>query len=439
MLHDQPERREALASRMHEVLSHGYAPSTNKIDDGYWVRWAAFCKSIGTSPWRTDLMANSGLDPEGHQEEVFLLSTAMLHFYERMHPRRHSDPAAKPISAEKIIESVARSHWTRGIRMVDLKVVRLACKGMCREYIDEHGVETLIPERKLPFTDTIIADLFKCRDGATRGALTVDWNAYYWIAVDACFETLAEEGSRKDEVAKKAATTPFRKGRFTFASLVWYLDGKELLRPPTRVELLTLKVGDGVLLKHGISKNDPFGSYFAATPSFLAYREGDARCACKALARLELAARVAPERRGLTPLFGPSPGEEFTHYQLDSALELLLVEGAGVAEAELGNYSVHSFRIFVACALLEAKAPRWLIKRMLRWRGDESLEIYARLNNSTWAEWTDKLLNVAVKSTISSRLNHMDFSVETRTRFDEVARAMLSVGTGAARRTTGAL
>ena len=56
-----------------------------------------------------------------------------------------------------------------------------------------------------------------------------------------------------------------------------------------------------------------------------------------------------------------------------------------------------------------------------------------------WAKWTDKLLDVAVKSTISSRLNHMDFSVETRTRFDEVARAMLSVGTGAARRTTGAL
>ena len=291
----------------------------------------------------------------------------------------------------------------------------------------------------MPFTDTIITDIFKCRNGATRGSLTVDWNDYFWIAVDACFETLAEEGSRKDEVAKKTAATPFRKGRFTFASLVWYLDGKELLRPPTRSELLTLRPGDGVLLKHGISKNDPFGTYFAATPSFLAYREGDARCACRALARLELAARVTPARRGLTPLFGPAPGEEFTHHQLDSALELLLVEGANISEAELANYSVHSFRIFVACALLEAKAPRWLIKRMLRWRGDESLEIYARLNNSTWAEWTSKLLDVAVKSTISSRLNHMDFSEETRRRFDDVARAMLTMGSGTARRTTDAL
>ena len=69
----------------------------------------------------------------------------------------------------------------------------------------------------------------------------LDKSSYYWIAVDACFQTLAEEGSRKDEVAKKSAATPFRKGRFTFASLVWYIGGAELRRPPTRAELLTLR------------------------------------------------------------------------------------------------------------------------------------------------------------------------------------------------------
>ena len=88
--------------------------------------------------------------------------------------------------------------------------------------------------------------------------------------------------------------------------------------------------GDGVLLKHGIAKNDPFGAYFAATPSFLAFRPGDERCACRALAEMELAAQIPPEQRATTPLFGPAPGEEFTHAQLDSALQLMLVEGAGV-------------------------------------------------------------------------------------------------------------
>ena len=86
-----------------------------------------------------------------------------------------------------------------------------------------------------------------------------------------------------------------------------------------------------------------------------------------------------------------------------------------------------------------AKAPRWLIKRMLRWRGDESLEVYARLNNTEWAEWTSKLVDVAVQSTISSRLSYMDFSEETTAHFNEVARSMLSMGTGAPRKATEAL
>ena len=100
------------------------------------------------------------MDPEGHQEEVFLLASAMLHFYERMCPRRRSDPAAHPDSAKKAIQSVVRSHRVRGIYMVSLEVVSLACKGLCREYIDEHDVHTLVPQRKLAFTDTIMADLF---------------------------------------------------------------------------------------------------------------------------------------------------------------------------------------------------------------------------------------------------------------------------------------
>ena len=182
-----------------------------------------------------------------------------------------------------------------------------------------------------------------------------------------------------------------------------------------------------MLLKHGISKNDPFGTYFAATPSFLAFREGP-RCACKALAALELAAGVDAAARARTPLFGPAPGEEFTHGQLDAALQLLLTCGANVPESELSDYSVHSFRIYAACALLAANCPRWMIKRLLRWRRDDSLEIYARVNNAEWAMWTSKLLDSTVESTIASRLTYMDFSDETRSRFNSVAQAVLNMG-----------
>ena len=88
------------------------------------------------------------------------------------------------------------------------------------------------------------------------------------------------------------------------------------------------------------------------------------------------------------------------------------------------------FRIYAACALLAANCPRWMIKRLLRWRGDESLEVYARVNNAEWASWTSKLLNSTVESTIASRLTYMDFSDETKQRFNNVAKAVLTMGHG---------
>ena len=138
-------------------------------------------------------------------------------------------------------------------------------------------------------------------------------------------------------------------------------------------------------------------------------------------------ARLAPSERILTPLFGPAVGEEFTHAELDAALELMLVAGANVPEDELHKYSVHSFRIYVACALLAADCPRWMIKRLLRWRGDESLEIYARVNDNEWATWIQKSMSVSVDSTIAGRFEDMDFSPRVAQRFNDIACAMLSL------------
>ena len=151
------------------------------------------------------------------------------------------------------------------------------------------------------------------------------------------------------------------------------------------------------------------------------------------LAELEIAAAVAPAARKATPLFGPSVGDEFTHSQLDGALELMLIAGAGVEEAHLKRYSVHSFRVFAACALLAVDTPRGLIKRMLRWRGDESLEVYARVNDDVWGEWVGKSISATVDSTIASRLPVMDFSEETQKRFNEIALAMLTMNASTAR------
>ena len=82
----------------------------------------------------------------------------------------------------------------------------------------------------------------------------------------------------------------------------------------------------------------------------------------------------------------------------------MLIFGALVPLARLADFSVHSFRIFVACALLAAKRSRETIKRALRWRGDESLDIYARLNDDEWAENVLATYTATVDSSVAARL-----------------------------------
>ena len=73
---------------------------------------------------------------------------------------------------------------------------------------------------------------------------------------------------------------------------------------------------------------------------------------------------------------------------------------------------------------------------MLRWRGDESLELYARVNDGDWASWIAKTVDVEVQSSMASRFTDMDFSPAVRKRFTEVASAMLNVNAASARAST---
>ena len=73
-------------------------------------------------------------------------------------------------------------------------------------------------------------------------------------------------------------------------------------------------------------------------------------------------------------------------------------------EADLSKYSVHSFRITVATLLAAAKCPIDKIKRLLRWRSDDSVLIYARLPDSEAASWVESTLSVHVDSRVAPRL-----------------------------------
>jgi len=408
------------ADRITRLLAMAYAPSTNNNDAGHWRAWEKACAHMGASPWRLDSAANSGADAVGYAEELFLVCMALLLMYGWMKPRSRADPAADPRSAVKKLHAVRRIHRQRfpPVEMVSMSAVNALLKGMMRDFIATHGFRSLVPKRKLPLTNVLIDGMLETPDGACRGALTCVRKSYYWQALFCLFLVTAETGMRKDEPTGN-------KGRngITCDSLTWKI-GEILYKILTRALLAMMKAGDGVYFAFGLAKNDPTGIFFTATPAFLPWR-AVGRCACRSLAELVLAADVPPSLYATTPLFGPAPGEYFTGNQVDAAFNLCLSQGARVPEGELSNYSFHSFRIFLACALLAAGCPRWMIKRMLRWRGDESLEIYARVSDGEWELRLNGVLQATVDATMVARLPTLDVTPEREAEFLAMADAFV--------------
>ena len=85
-------------------------------------------------------------------------------------------------------------------------------------------------------------------------------------------------------------------------------------------------------------------------------------------------------------------------------LRTFLVCGARIAEGSLDKYSVHSFRITLATLLFSLKVPVDTIKRLLRWRSDDSVLIYGRLSDAESRSLVLRTMSVSVDSRVAPRL-----------------------------------
>jgi len=90
-----------------------------------------------------------------------------------------------------------------------------------------------------------------------------------------------------------------------------------------------------------------------------------------------------------TPLFTQTArGEPQGYHFLAMALSALLP--AVVPAEQMPNYTWHSFRIGLACALRAAQAPGWVLLALLRWRSPSSIPGYGRFSFETAASWLDQ-------------------------------------------------
>ena len=119
--------------------------------------------------------------------------------------------------------------------------------------------------------------------------------------------------------------------------------------------------------------------HWGNSPIYFPYEPGEPICAAALLAALEARRQIPAARRRHTPLFCDGHGLPFHHGPLDALLRGLLL-ATGITAEETMKYSWHSFRVYLATALLAVNTPTETIQALLRWKTAEACAIYARMD-----------------------------------------------------------
>lgn len=396
----RPEMIQDLCQTSLEYVQLGSAIRTHYQESSQWRHWHAYCAHMGTPALRSDIAANLGLDTLGQQREVLLLAGGLPFIQKRMRGRSESGQA-KPRSAYAVLLGVKRFHKRLGIKMVPFDLVLSVLKGLLREYIATHGPESLIPQRKEPFTVAIIRSLLNTPEGTLVNGTPWLWESPLGITMAAIFTTLAATAFRKDEIAVANESTSNLIHVITRSALRWSVDGRvHAVLSPDTLGLIreAVELGKKVfpILTAPPSKADQFGEYWSASPIYLPSVSSCELSAGARLLHLEVMIPCFGSHRVSTPLFPSSRGRPLTYATLDKTLKGLLT--LDMSPEEAARYSFHSFRIFLACALLASGASREQIQSLCRWRGDSSVDIYARINPDDYVS----LLNGALQADVSS-------------------------------------
>ena len=86
----------------------------------------------------------------------------------------------------------------------------------------------------------------------------------------------------------------------------------------------------------------------------------------------------------------------------------MLRDSGAVSTDRLGEYSLHSFRIYLACALLDRGYSEAAIMAALRWKACGALKIYARMGDTGYADMIETAATATVSSTQAPNIPDFD-------------------------------
>ena len=365
--------------------------------DSNWKAWSGYCRYAGISPWRPTL---ENLDAVGAERERIIWGAALPYIHAHMQPApgrylpdEPGQPAKRPqppypASALAVLRGVRRIHLDKGIEVPGLRQATRHAHGLALKYRDLHGPEAMQPKRKASLTHRIICGLLCVEEGAPimgRGK-PWSWATDFGRSTRTLIHVEAQTGFRKAEVSLDPREK-WGKKHIAFSNVTWRIGGEDYAAP-SRALLRTLKAGDYAVIRPPPSKADQFGMRWGAYPIWLPYHPTAAINAARELACWEMHAGVAPEKRATTPLFcGPEgAGTPLKRSQLDDIFSRLLLAHLKDPD-EVAKYSVHSFRSYLASAMMQAGCTDGQIQAALRWASDDALRLYRRTEADKYGGW----------------------------------------------------
>jgi hypothetical protein len=367
---------------------------TAKADEGHWRAWCDYCKSMNTNPDRPQV------DPAGDRtaylRELVLLINALTFFMKTRKPRSNADKVIKPQSAMNILLGVNRVLKRNHSSLIPLRALVGPLKGLMRQFIQKFGPTSLVPKRRSPFTNGMIATLVSLPEGLRLPVLgALNWSSRAGLSLRAAIAVSTTTGMRKAELFKSNEETFF----LTWSLVAWVIKGVATSQP-TVEQLRQLTNADFLVLTPPPSKADQFNAVWGSSPMYAPFRNSP-RNAARAVAELMIA--VGPSAcRGGDAVFTDSKGEALTATLMASVLKTML--SSFLPAEAVALYTWHSGRIYLATALHAAGVKPAMIQALLRWQTEDSLRLYALLSRHKAAEMLDKAACANVAAIRSSAL-----------------------------------
>jgi hypothetical protein len=239
-------------------------------DSSNWRLWKKYCTHMGTTPWRTTASASKLESPAEYLREVVLLTYALGYAMQHKKPRSNSDRMIKPATAMAFLHSVSRVHKRNHLSLIPLSAVSLPLKGLMRDYVKVCGPMSLVPKRREPFTNPLIASLLHPRhEGKKLGRKTLKWSSLFGCSLSASIELASETGFRKGELFASNEEAHFLKWEAISVRLknVWVPSGSM-----TAVMWASMQATDCVAVIPPHSKADQFGMVWGALPCYRQFR-----------------------------------------------------------------------------------------------------------------------------------------------------------------------